>query len=137
MRISEELISEIRQIREQYVREVGQGRRVWPRAIRERVLRLIDLGELRLKQIAESSGVPYETVCQWKHQRERKTRAGFHSVPVVAAPESAITNASTVTASDFVISKAIIEVQTPEGYVIRGLTADSVVLVIRHLKGGA
>ena len=99
----------------------------------------IDLGELRLKEIAESSGVPYETVCQWKHQRARRSRdqAGFHSLPVVPErkPKSAITNASTVTAPDFVMRSASIEVQTPEGYVIRGLSIESAVTVVRQLSG--
>jgi hypothetical protein len=94
----ESLLSEINQMREQYVAGVGEGRRKWPRSIKERILKLIDLG-LRMRQIAERAGIPYETVCQWKYQRDQKPEA-FHSLPVVVKRKQkpSITNAGTVTA---------------------------------------
>ena len=37
---AEQLISEIRQIKAQYVKEVGRGRRAWPQAIKGRIAEL-------------------------------------------------------------------------------------------------
>lgn len=134
----EALFSEIVQMRVQYVAEVGSGRRKWPRSIRERVLRLVDLG-LRMKQIAARSGVPYETVCQWKYQRDHRPDV-FHALPVVAASphKKVITNVGTVTApaNKIVASETPVAVRTPDGYWIKALSAESAVLVIRSLRGG-
>jgi len=135
---TESLFSEIVQMRVQYVAEVGLGRRKWPRSIRERILRLVDLG-LRLRLIAERSGVPYETVCQWKYQRSQRAGA-FHSLPVVAEPknEGAITNAGTVTvpANEIAKNERPVTVRTPDGYWIRTWSPESAALVVRSLRGG-
>jgi hypothetical protein len=134
----ESLLSEINQMREQYVAEVGGGRRKWPRSIKERVLKLIDLG-LRLRQIAERTGVPYETVCQWKYQRDHKPEA-FHSLPVVVERKQkpSITNAGTVTApaNQITQNEKPISIRTPDGYWIRAWSPEAAVLVIRSLRGG-
>jgi hypothetical protein len=132
------LISEVVQMREQYVDEVGGGRRKWPRSIKERVLKLVDLG-LRLRQISEQTGVPYETVCQWKYQRGQKSEA-FHQLPVVATrPRAAtITNAGTVTApaNEIMNSEKPISIRTPDGYWIKTWSPESAALVLRLLRGG-
>jgi hypothetical protein len=134
---SRHLISEIQSIRSQYVAEVGEGRRrAWPKAIRGRVLELVDLGELKLRDIANTAGVPYETVCQWKHQRAKQMGGGnFHQLPVVQTQrlKPAITNAATVTATNFKL--AGLTIQTPDGFMVHGLDASSVVLILSGLRG--
>lgn len=141
---SKQLITEIRSIRDEYLQEVGEGkRRAWPRAIKERVLKLCELGDFRVKDIARLTKISYEVINQWKYlaKKDRDESSGFHSLPVVAsvgappvAPRSiAITEPATVTVPDFV--KYGIRVTTPDGYVIEGLTADSTVLVMQGLRG--
>lgn len=138
MEETELLFSEINQMREQYVAEVGKGRRKWPRSIKERVLKLVDLG-LRRRQIAERTGVPYETVCQWKYQRDHRPDL-FHQLPVVASHEQkrSITNAGTVTApaNQITESEKPIAIRTPDGYWIRTWSEESALLVICSLRGG-
>lgn len=139
MESSESLISEIVQIREQWAAEVGGGsRRQWPRAIRERALRLVDSG-LRMRKIAERSGVPYETICQWKYQRDQKLKR-FHQLPVITDEKTAITNAGTVTvtvpANESKPNERAIVVRTPDGFAVRVWTEQSAALVITSLRGG-
>ena len=59
------LMSEIRQFREQYVAEVGKGRRVWPKSIRSRIEELENL-KVPTKLIASQTGVAYDTILQWR-----------------------------------------------------------------------
>ena len=58
------IFEEIAQIRSQYDAEVGRARKTWPKSIRERVLRLADLG-LRAREIAERTGVSGNTIYSW------------------------------------------------------------------------
>ncbi|MGE0527287.1 MAG: helix-turn-helix domain-containing protein [Bdellovibrionales bacterium] len=134
---TESVISEILQIKAQWVAEVGdKPRRLWPKAIKERVLALVDSG-IRLRQIADRTGVPYETVCQWKFQREHKQR-GFHQVPVVQSSKEAITNAGTVAApaDESAQPEGPIGIRTPDGYVIKVWSERSAALVITSLRQG-
>lgn len=75
------LIDEIRQLKEQYVAEVGQGRRVWPRSIKERIIRLDHLG-LSAKIIAIQTGVPSETIASWRHKVRHGLNKNFHVISV-------------------------------------------------------
>jgi len=68
---SAELVSEIKQIMEQYRREVPGRRRAWPEAIKSRVRRLNESG-LSLYSIAQLIGIPYVTLKSW----ERKQKTG-------------------------------------------------------------
>jgi hypothetical protein len=65
------LMQEISDLRSQYVAEVGSGRRVWPRSIKERVTALDEMG-VSAKQISQKSGVGYATILQWRFKRRRK-----------------------------------------------------------------
>ena len=64
------LNGEIRQIKAQYVVEVGEGRRVWLKSIKTWVAELDELG-IPAKQVAERSGIPHETVILWRYKRRR------------------------------------------------------------------
>jgi len=140
---SKQLIAEIRSIRDEYFHEVGEGkRRAWPRAIKERVLKLCDLGEFRTKDIARLTSISAEVIGQWRYLAKKELQQGsaFHSLPVVAgvgtrsmAQSPTLTEPATVTVPDFI--KHGIRVTTQDGYVIEGLTADSTVLVMQGLRG--
>jgi hypothetical protein len=75
---AEILIREICQIREQYQAEVGSRRKPWPKAIRDRILELDDLG-LSRKSIVADTGVPYHTILNWRYQSKRR---GFKELSV-------------------------------------------------------
>ncbi len=125
MREAEQLISEIRQIREQYINEVGEGRRPWPRSIIDRVCELGNIG-LKPKAIAAQTLVPYETVCQWRYNRNAQLKK-FHNltVTVPAKPPSA-----TVTVAEKA-GDVTVTVTTPDGFLIEGLPAHMVIEVLR------
>lgn len=77
----QELYCEIRQIYEQYLREVPKKRRPWPESIRSRVLELWQLG-VSSNQIAQETGLPTQTMYSWR-QRLKKSGPSFLPVPIV------------------------------------------------------
>src|SRR4051794_6733469 len=102
---AENLISEIKQIKSQYVKEVGRGRRVWPRSIKDRVAELDSLG-VSARIVATETGIPYETVTLWRHKR-RKAGVVFHSVAVLPEAVPSISKAATVTVAKSEMSDEI------------------------------
>lgn len=133
----ERIAEEIRQLREQYVAEVGEGRRAWPRSIKERVYELGSLG-LKPKAITKVTGIPYETVCQWKYQKALSAPKSFHhlTVTVPAKVEKsknlAVTVKSPKNPKNLESSRnATVTVTTPGGYLIERLPADLVIEVLR------
>lgn len=99
---AEELIAEIKQIKEQYENEVGAGkRRSWPLSIRDRVWELKRLGVGSWRRVSEQSGVPYHTILNWRN-RERHSGGDFKAIQIVskasvAASRAEISKVSTVT----------------------------------------
>ena len=77
----QELYSEIRQIYDQYLKEVPKKRRPWPESIRSRVLELWQLG-VSTHQITEETRLPAQTVYSWR-QRLKKSGPSFLPVPIV------------------------------------------------------
>lgn len=75
-----QLFDEIRQLWEQYRREVPKKRRPWPESIRKRILALWALG-ISCNEIGETTGVPVMTLYSWR-QRLRKTEPGFREIAV-------------------------------------------------------
>lgn len=157
---AEQLINEIKQIKTQYVAEVGKGRRVWPRSIKERVARLDEMG-IPAKSVATESGIPYETIILWRYNRRHKSETGaFHevtvarsnSVPAVraakrlAAPKSdgksRISKSGTVTATDYempstsLATGAGLKMTTPNGFVIEGLDARALAWLLAAFSQG-
>ena len=135
---AERLISEIKQIRAQYVKEVGRGRRVWPRSIKDRAAELDRLG-LSPKVMAEATGITYETILTWRHQR-RKATAGnaFHALEVQdsSARLPAISKSGTVTVTNSEISAEpvrLLSLRTPQGFVIEGLDQNGVLSILARL----
>lgn len=77
----QELFSEIRQIYEQYLKEVPKKRRPWPESIRSRILELWKLG-VSTHQISEATTLPAQTMYSWR-QRMKKEGPSFLPVAVV------------------------------------------------------
>lgn len=157
---AEQLLNEIKQIKAQYVAEVGKGRRVWPRSIKERVARLDEMG-ISAKSVATESGIPYETIILWRYNRRHKSENSiFHEVTVtrsknvpavrtvksLAAPKSnggkRISKSATVTAPDFEIpptspaTGAALKMTTPNGFVIEGLDARTLAWLLAAFPQG-
>jgi hypothetical protein len=95
---AEELIREIRQIREQYDSEVGSRRKPWPKAIKDRILELDSLGVPR-KSIVGDTGVPYHTIQNWRYQSRRRgfKELSISKIGTVTVPKPDILNLATVT----------------------------------------
>lgn len=94
----EVLIREICQIREQYQAEVGSRRKPWPKAIRDRILELDELGVSR-KSIVADTGVPYHTILNWRYQSRRRgfKELSISKVGTMTVPKVDILNCATVT----------------------------------------
>ena len=143
------LMSEIRQFREQYVSEVGEGRRVWPRSIRERIEELENL-KVPPKLIASQTGVAYDTILQWRYQRNQKFKKSFHKLEVSAAsasePKKEVLKTVTVTVPNLsppprdsnpkstLIKSVTVTVTTPNGYRIESDNPDTLVFLILALR---
>lgn len=145
-----QIIQEIQQIKSQYVAEVGKGRRVWPRSIKERAARLDELG-VPAKAVAKQTGISYETLILWRHHR-RHGIGKFHEVKVdtqVALPAppatpknvaTAILKTGTVTVPNFEIPPSAtpqgLRLTMPNGFVVEGLDAGGMLWLINTLSRG-
>jgi transposase-like protein len=144
------LIDEIQQLRTQYVAEVGRGRRVWPRSIKERIIRLDQLG-LPAKIIADRTGVPNETIASWRHKVRHGLNKNFHVVTV--QPEASATRSFPELSKSVAVtvpedkipsppstvfgSKALIVVTTPKGIRIEAAEPKAIIDILSGLaKGG-
>ena len=126
------LIDEISQMTVQYRAEVTGHRKEWPRSIRERVEKLGELG-LKPKKIAEKTPIPYETVLQWRYERNRFLKLqAFHSLPVAQPDNATVTVALNGDAKASTAPLSKVTVTTPSGYQIAG-EAKSVISVLRAL----
>lgn len=149
------LISEIIQIKRQYVAEVGRGRRVWPKSIKERIARLDEIG-IAPKVIAARTTIPYDTIVLWRYNRRHgmnaRIKTGFHQLKVAGAKSepaglstgSTILESVTVTVPEIKIPDVPppltplraegLRLTTPNGFVIEGLNDQSLVGLLRSLS---
>ena len=135
---SEILIHQIRELRAQYIAEVGEGRRVWPKSIKDRVQRLDELG-VSAREASERTGVGYETFLQWRYQRRQQAKKQFHRIEV-KSENKAVAKIGTVTVPKTKTSQdspktGTVTVTTPEGYRIEAIDVESAVLILRGLMG--
>lgn len=142
---AEQLISEIIQIKNQYVVEVGRGRRAWPKSIKERVARLDEIG-VAPKVVATRTLIPYDTIVLWRYNRRHgvhgRLKTGFHELKVapaqahLAAPTVGILKSVTVTVPEIEIPRTPphpssgLRLTTPSGFIIEGLDEKSAVRLI-------
>lgn len=138
------IISEINQIKAQYVKEVGNGRRAWPVSIKKRVAELESLG-LTAKSVAGETGIPYATIVLWRFKR-RKAGAfkEVRVVPALDAPKAAVLSISkspgvTLPNLEMPSPKGALHglsLRTPSGFVIENLDEGSVLKLIATLSAG-
>ena len=139
------IISEINQIKAQYINEVGSGRRAWPVSIKKRVAELESLG-LTAKSVAAGTEIPYATIVLWRFKR-RKAGA-FKEVQVVPALEApkpaslAISKSSSVTLPNLEMPPSPkftaqgLNLRTPSGFVIENLDESGVLKLLTTLSAG-
>lgn len=131
------LIDEVCQIKAQYMDEVGTGRRVWPRSIKERMFKLDKLG-LPAKAVSDRTGIPYCTILLWRHRGKKQPKASaFHELSV-ESKLPAISKTRTVTVPKFEMPQASenLKLTTPDGFVIDGLDAAGIVAVVAAFSKG-
>ncbi len=85
----DQIVDELRQACCKCLNEVPSLRRTWPKSIKERVLRLVELG-LSCEDVSRAAGISAATIYGWKAQR---AQAQFLPVKVVEA--RVVTTAST------------------------------------------
>jgi hypothetical protein len=133
----QKIVEEIAQLRSQYIAEVGEGRRKWPRSIKERAERLEELG-VRAKQVSLKTGIGYETLLQWRFKRRQQLKRQFHEVEI-GASEKAIVKVGTVTVPKSEHPKktskiGTVSVTTPDGYEITVPDAQSALQILKGLR---
>jgi len=138
------LISEINQIKAQYVNEVGDGRRAWPLSIKNRIAELEALG-MTAKSVASATGVPYATIVLWRFKRRRA--GAFKEVRVTPDLEAlkpvaiAISKSTSVTLPNLEMPVVKndprgLSLRTPTGYVIENLDESGVLKLLLGLSAG-
>jgi hypothetical protein len=122
----QQILEEIRQITEQFRVEVPGRRKTWPKAVKQRVMDLKNLG-LSLKAISDQTGIPYFTVLTWSSHHGR-----FKQLSTVTVPISVPVQAKNKTdiLSD---NAATVTVTTPQGYRIEGINLDQLVVLLGML----
>lgn len=116
---TEKLIDEIQQLREQYQAEVGtSGRKAWPRSIKERVMTL-DKTEIGTKRVAELTGIPYETILQWRYTEKHRNKKQFHEIAVFESKRKATVTVPDKKRSD-IFENATVTVALCSGVTIDG-----------------
>lgn len=133
----ENLIQEISHLKAQWIAEVGEGRRKWPRSIKERVEKLDDMG-MPAKQISIETGIGYETLLSWRFARRQKFKKEFHQIQI-ETPTKAIAKIDTVTVPKITKSKKIskigaVTVTTPDGFKIEALDIGAVIELLKSLR---
>ncbi len=116
------LIEEIEQIRTQYIQEVGAGgRKVWPRAIKDRVLELDRLTQ-STKRTADLSGFSVDTLYVWRAE----IRKNFKQLPVVKNKSVTVTDIETrkLAKTSETLKFVTVTVTTPKGYRFEGFSPE-------------
>jgi len=127
-----QLVDEIKQITEQYSREVTTSRRTWPRSVRERVLALARMGVPR-SRIAKLCALPSATVFNWCRPvsvKKLRPQSRFLALPV--QPEVSHSSATVGIGNSSSIPTVVTGIQLllPGGIEVRGLTSVDQVLAL-------
>lgn len=131
----QQIISEVIQMRDQYFAEVGaDARRTWPKSIRERII-LLDSMNVARREIAELTGVPYDTIIQWRHYEKKRERRNFHSIEVktekpLKKETTRLPSVLTAAPSKTFVPDVTVTVTSPDGYRIEGPAAGVVKIVL-------
>lgn len=79
----EQLLNELKQISEQYAKEVSGKRRAWPKSIRERVI-AARREKISFERITAATGIPLQTMYSWRIGGKRASEF----LPVRVAPKT-------------------------------------------------
>lgn len=127
------LCSEIRQIHEQYKKEVPKKRRPWPTSIQSRILELWKLG-MSSNQISEMTGLPAQTLYSWR-QRINKKEPGFLPVPIVKKRHRRSNFDIQLSQLEEISKSPTVTVVTTTGLRIEGVPVNQAVHIARGLCG--
>ena len=120
------LIDEIKQIRSQYVDEVGPGGgKAWPKAIKNRVLELDRLVN-STKETADACGLSVDTIYAWRSEAKK---ANFKQLSIVNKKSVTVTDTKSQKAAKISDSSSsvTVTVTTPKGFKIEGLSQDLII----------
>lgn len=126
------LIGEIRQIHEQYKKEVPKRRRPWPESIRSRIMELWKLG-MSSHQIALETGLPAQTMYSWK-ERVKKADPKFLPVPIVKKRRRRSNFDLQLSQLEVDHKSPTVTVITSDGTRIEGVPLDLATSFVRRLK---
>lgn len=139
-----ELIEEIRQITSQYKDEVPGKRRAWPKAIKDRVRELNEIG-MSMSAIGRELGLSYYTLHKWRKSKKRLS-GEFHQLPMVVDREAArlvpqvrtakktATVAVTGAKAKSKPTNQTVTVTTPEGFRIEGISLSELRMVMESVR---
>lgn len=128
----QELYAEIRQIYQQYLKEVPKKRRPWPESTKTRILELWKLG-VSSHQIAQETGLPTQTMYSWR-QRLKKDDSGFLPVPIVKKRHRRSNFDIQLSQLESETKSPTVTVVTPDGFRIEGITASDAARIIREIR---
>lgn len=131
---AENLISEIKQIIQQYQIEVGSKGKPWPKSVKTRVFQLIDLG-FTLQSISDDTGIPYYSILNWRHREKEKAKV--QQFQELAITPNMATGSVAVAESSQVYRKSVaVTVTTPGGYRIEAVDAADAIKILKAMGGG-
>ncbi len=128
---AQELYAEIRQIYQQYLKEVPKKRRPWPESIKARIFELWKLG-VSSHQIAQETGLPTQTMYSWR-QKIKKNDSGFLPVPIVKKRHRRSNFDIQLSQLESEVQSPTVTVITPDGFRIEGITTSDAAIIIREI----
>jgi effector-binding domain-containing protein len=141
----ENTYAQILEMKTQYAKEIPGKRVAWPRSIKERIERL-ENAALKPKDISLHTGIPYDTILQWKYQRNYDRKKAFQEVSVrvpAKVPVPIDEKVVTVTvpsvksiSTDFA-KICTVTVTTLDGYKIEAPTIEIAVAIVAGLRKAA
>jgi hypothetical protein len=127
-----DLVSEIKQIHEQYLLEVRTGgHKVWPRSIKDRIFELVEaVGSTKVA--SEMCGISSQTIYQWRSELKK---SHFKSLTVVNSKPKSQTVTVPKVKSVFSSKEKIptVTITTPLGFTIKGLNLNEALELLLRL----
>jgi len=139
MKSTDQIIEEIRQIKDQYESQVTGKHKQWPRAIKERVIALTEAG-VRSRLVADRTGISYHTVVSWNQISKKNSFRELTIVDTSKKVATATRKSATVTvakkSSPITDTKKVVTVKTPDGFLIHAHSVADVLQIIRACRRG-
>jgi transposase-like protein len=114
---AEQLFDEVRQIMIQYKKEVdGVGGYRWPKSLKERIAKLIELGVPR-RRIANETGFPRATIYAWFRRPRKQEGQSGQFIPMSVLSKSPVSRLDLDP-----VKSSHISIKLPNGIEISGLS---------------